>query len=266
MTVSERTQPTLLGEVRYILRALAVTFGPFVLAGCIAFLSVVGLRELSVPLADRMGDMWSPLLSVAGTPYWVQPVTLRPAAMIGLKPLPLAGAVGMWTVSVVAVTVASGLVFQSLDRDTQTLVPPVDRVFWLVAYAVGLAVALGALEPLLRGVTLPVVLGTLALVVVLARLFVTPVTIVRDGRGPFEAIRWSNDAVGAASATPAMVLGVVGFALAYRLMILFAGFLFSAETTVLVSLVLGTALVGTVHAGTMVWAYGKVESYASTDR
>ena len=103
------------------------------------------------------------------------------------------------------------------------------------------------------------VLGIVAVVVVAGRLFVAPVTIIRDGRGPIEAIRWSNTSIANSGMTTRTVLIVFWVGVFVR----WAAHLTTVASNPVVGLalatVVGTALVGSLHALLMAYVYRDVQ-------
>jgi len=105
------------------------------------------------------------------------------------------------------------------------------------------------------------IIGWIALAVgfvVLGRLFVAPVTIVRDGRRPLAAIRWSNEQIAVHGLTrwtaPAVGLFGVFSHFGARLSTILA----DPFLGLVLSTVLGTGVVGLGHALAMDLAYWRV--------
>ncbi|QGN06383.1 hypothetical protein Hrd1104_03110 [Halorhabdus sp. CBA1104] len=233
--------------------------GVFAIAGAVAVASVVGYRQLSVPLADLTRLSPLSLVRVPGMPHWVDPATLDPAAVGGLDPLVLLGALGLWCGTTLSITVAAGLVWWWRAQTQTTRRLPFSRFGYLCLYGVVLAGLTDLLSWEIAG------LGTLrwivlaATLVVLGRLFVAPVTIVRDGRRPLAAIRWSNERVSDHGLTrwtaPAVgLLGALGHFTARLSTIPSDPFLGLVLATVI-----GTAILGLGHALAMDLVYWPVE-------
>ncbi|QCC49991.1 hypothetical protein [Halapricum salinum] len=238
--------------------------GWFVLAGLLATAALVGVRSLSIPLAETTYQLEFPYLSFAVSlvPAWVAPVTLRPEALWGLKPAYLAVTVGLWTLAVLAVVIAAGLFWWGLDRDSGVLAP-LSRLGWLVAYGLAAVVLTVFGSDLLVG-SLPADWAglewgwTLLLALVAGRLFVAPVAIVRDGRRPLDAVRWSIRSLAGVRWTVRCTGLVLLLAFASRVVTAPFGALGGGLVGLALTVAVGTALVGSAHAYAMAFVYDLV--------
>ncbi|WP_181686686.1 hypothetical protein [Halorhabdus salina] len=233
--------------------------GVFGIAGTVAVASVTGYRQLSIPLADLTRLSPLSLVKVPGMPQLVGPATLDPAAIGGLGPLVLLGTLGLWSGAVLSITVAAGLVWWWLAQTQTARRFPLTRFGYLCLYGVVLTALTDLFSWEIAGTGIVGWIALVAVLVVLGRLFVAPVTIVRDGRGPLAAIRWSNEQIGHHGLTrwtaPAVgLLGVLGH---------FAARLSTVPSDpflgLVLSTVLGTAILGLGHALAMDLVYWRVE-------
>jgi len=243
----------------------------FAFAGVLALAVIVAIRRLSVPLAETTYQLEFPYLSfpVSLVPTWVAPVSLRPEAIWGMKPSYLVVTVGLWLLAVLTVVTAAGLFWWSLDRESGA-VPPLSSMGWLVGYGVG-AVVLTVFGGDLAVDSLPANLAglewawTLVLALIAGRLFVAPVSIVLDGRRPLDAIHWSVRSLGGLRWTVRTTGLVLVLAYARRVVTapfgVFGGGLVGLGATVVV----GTALVGSVHAYAMLFVYNLVGDGRTVD-
>jgi len=238
--------------------------GAFVFAGLFAFLATYGIRRLSVPLADATYQHQFPYFRFPVTlfPHWVEPVTLRPTALFGLKPAVLIATLGLWTGAVVVMALASGFIWWHLEGDEQSSgrITALGRRFgWTSVLAVGAIVVTVGTTDLLYRLSVPRVLGEFVLAVAFGRAFVAPVTIITDGRGPIEAIRWSNRAIGDAGKTSTTV-GIVLVVAFFRYFSTVLSGIFGSWGVLAFSVIAGTALLGTVHAFAMLYIYNQVDT------
>lgn len=260
MTVEESATSTTQSETATTGRWLLARSW-FVLAGLVSLAALLAIRATQIPLTETTYQLEFPYLSVSVSliPTWVEPVTLQPEAIWGLKPAYLAVTAGSWLLAVIGIVTAAGLFWWGLDRDSG-VVPPLSRLGWLAGYGVG-AVALTVFGTDLVVDSLPADWAglewgwVLVLALVAGRVFVAPVTIVRDGRRPLAAIRWSVRSLGGVRWTVRCTGLVLGLAFASRLVTApfgaFGGGLVGLSLTVVV----GTALVGSAHAYAMAFVY-----------
>ena len=238
----------------------------FVTVGLVFVFSVDALGRLGIPLDDTAGRPafgWVSLL-----PHWLDPVALRPDALLGLRVPHLLAAVLLWLAPVCSVAVAAGLFWWWRDDSTTGTVPPLYRLGWLCLLAVCVQLSLTVLEVLFAGIdALPdgfdVFLGGLGVVsagialclcLVFGMWLAAPVAVVVEGRRPTGALRWAADR--ATARTLALNAAFVGVLAVMRLVwaripgqypLSFGGF---AATTVL-----GTAVLALAHAGVGAVAY-----------
>jgi hypothetical protein len=171
--------------------------------------------------------------------------------------------VGLWFVAVIGIVMAAGLFWWGLDRDSGVLAP-LSRLGWLVAYGVGVVVLTVFGSDLLVD-SLPVDWAglewgwTLVLALVAGRLFVAPVAIVRDGRRPLEAIRWSIRSLAGLRWTVRCTGLVLLLAFASRVVTAPFGALGGGLVGLALTVVVGTALVGSAHAYAMAFVYELVD-------
>jgi hypothetical protein len=236
----------------------------FVLAGLVATAAVLTIRSLSVPLAETTYAPAFPYLSfpISFAPTWVEPVTLRLPALQGLKPSYLVTTIGLWVVATVAVTVAAGLLWWAFGRESGVL-PPFSRLGWLTAYGVAAVVSTSLAVELVAGLIPPAWTamewgGGLGLALVAGRLFVAPVTIVLDGRRPLSAIRFSVRSLGGVRWTLAATGLVLALAFARHLVTAPFGAFGGGRLGLSLTIVVGTAIVGSAHAFAMYFVYDRI--------
>jgi|GEM_PF-2744977 len=168
----------------------------------------------------------------------------------------------------IGIILAIALVSVWRGKDASLWSMPLSRFEYAAIYAGAIVVALLAMAlgswstPRLEQVSwvgIAGALGIVAVVVVAGRLFVAPVTIIRDGRGPIEAIRWSNSSIANSGMTTRTVLIVFWVGVFVR----WAAHLTTVASNPVVGLalatVVGTALVGSLHALLMVYVYRDVQ-------
>lgn len=109
------------------------------------------------------------------------------------------------------------------------------------------------------------VIGIVATILIAGRLFVAPVTIIRDGRGPIEAIRWSNESIADSGTTWKAVLIVFWVGVLVRWAATLATFPSDPVVGLALATVVGTALVGSLHAMAMARIYRDVQQHSTTD-
>jgi len=248
------------GVIEWLIR------GAFIFVGASAFAAIYAIRRLSVPLADVAYQHRLPYFQFPITlfPHWVEPVTLQPEALFHLKLTVLIPAVMIWLTVIVVIAIASGAIWlwasdtigegQLFDgsRNTWWQLGCLS-LFAIVVVAVTAGTALLSRHPALW------IVRTLLLAVVFARVFVAPVAIVLDGRGPIEAIRWSNRAVGDAggTVTVAVLVSLLAFV---RYLATVPVSLLGGKIVLAVTVIIGTALVGTLHALAMLYIYERVKA------
>ena len=170
-------------------------------------------------------------------------------------------ATALWAGAILVVTALDSTLF---GRSTSLWSMPPSRLQHVVIYAGAvvaalLVFALGFLSTprfdQISWVGLAGALGIVAIVVVSGQLFVAPVTIVRDGRGPIEAIRWSNASIADSGAMGEAILSVFSLSVFVR----GAAHLTTVPADPIVGLALatiaGTAVVGSIHALQMASVY-----------
>lgn len=266
MTVSQTSETGWRSEIRFLSVAALKRLGPFALAGVVGYAVLVGFRRLSVPLADLGAHYPNDVLPIPPVPEPLAPVGLTYEALPGLKPLVLAGAVGLWALALLAVTVAAAVVWWWTSEDANGTLPPLTRLVRLGSFALIAAGAAFAVEDLVAGYGV-LTWGTMLLVAfAAARLWLAPVAVVLDGRGPLAAVRWSDAAVAETSGTlPALGL-VVGIAALRYATVFLSGFLPAPTVAAPLVTVVGTTVFGWLHAASMRWLYGSVIEAADSRR
>ncbi|GAB3672171.1 hypothetical protein [Halopiger thermotolerans] len=220
---------------------------PFVVAGLFGAASTLARRASPFPIGVApFPDSGLLQLRTPVVPALEPAVDIGPPLFLGLKPRFLAALVG-WQVGVSAAAAVAfaACLWIAADGDGT---PTLERVGWLVAYAIAVDVAaLAVVYALWRidnlGVSL---LAVLALAPVAIGLFLTPAAIVLGGRRPRAAIR---ESVGFAAESPLAIsvllfgLGYVGYALTGV-----AQFAPASPLGVTVGTVVSVTVAGTAHA------------------
>ncbi|MCU4716582.1 hypothetical protein [Halapricum hydrolyticum] len=160
------------------------------------------------------------------------------------------------------------LVSVGVGRDTSLWSMPLSRFEYAAIYAGAVVVALLVIAlgswstPRLDQVSwtgIAGMFGIVAIVVVAGRLFVAPVTIIRDGRGPIEAIRWSNESIADRRLTGNTAVFVFVVAFLVRLNAYFVTVPSDPVAGLALATVVGTAAVGLIHASEMESVYRIVQ-------
>ena len=184
-----------------------------------------------------------------------------PGTFRGLVPELLAVYVLTTVAWVLALTLAVGVVAWRTTLGTDGWLPPRRRLAHLGGFVVvAQTLSIPLLDGFLSGLVLPTVLTLLVLPTVLTllvaylitRVFVTPVTIVRNGRGLRAGIAWSWRAT--RQTWPLFVVFVLAFALV-RYWITGVPLPLGADAIVPVRAVLGTTLVGGAYVVLLCVAY-----------
>ncbi|WP_226041265.1 hypothetical protein [Natrinema sp. DC36] len=212
---------SILATALALLRGRPLLFVPFAVAGAL------GAASTAVRLASPYPVGLAPFpegglvrLSLPFIPQIEPTVEMGPAILTGMKPRFLVAFVG-WQVAISAATaVAFAGCLWLAAADTDGIMPPLDRVAWLVAYVVVIdSVLFGVLFLSGQWASTGVGLALVALLVLapfLVWLFVAPALIVLDGKRPIAAAIESLDyAVASPGAILVMLvgLGYVGYAL-----------------------------------------------------
>ena len=175
-----------------------------------------------------------------------------PGTFRGLVPELLAVYVLTTVAWVLALTLAVGVVAWRTTPGTDGWLPPRRRLAHLgVFVVVAQTLSIPLLDGFLSGLVLPTVL-TLLVAYLITRVFVTPVTIVRNGRGLRAGIAWSWRAT--RQTWPLFVVFVLAFALV-RYWITGVPLPVGADAIVPVRAVLGTTLVGGAYVVLLCVAY-----------
>ncbi|MCU4716585.1 hypothetical protein [Halapricum hydrolyticum] len=246
-----------------------VTLPAFALLGIVKGLLAAVWIAAEIPLVTftypRQGFFYPMLSLVPSGPLVAHPL---PGTFVGLDPLLIATyAVGV-VVTLVTVTLAFATVAWRTAPETTGWLPPVRRLLWLGTFV---TVAIVASVPALVA-WLPVTgrltstLLTALLAYFLARLFAAPVSIVRDGRDPLAAIRWSwgvsrkiPGSWGVSKGVPEIALIIFFVALTqYWLSGLPWFALLGDSTATVVGTAVGTTVFGSVFAAVMCATYDSV--------
>ena len=211
-----------------------------------------------LPPVSRLGSLAVYALVTTGPLYvlvpWLQGLgstisTDEISLLIGVSIV----AAALWIGAVLVIASVS----VRLGRDTSLWSIPLSRFEYMALYAGAVVVALLILAvgswstPRLDQVSwvgIGGAFGIVALFGIAGRLFVAPVAIIRDGRGPIDAARWSNESIADSGKTGEAVLFAFWVALFVRL----AAHLSTVPSDPVAGLglatVLGTAAVGSIHA------------------
>jgi len=222
--------------------ALVLGILGFGVAGGVVVQALLTLRDLSIPLADTMNR--SLLSTISVVPWWVDPVTLQPQTVLGLKAPYAAVAIGLWIVSVTALAVASSLYWWHSSTERAGLFPPADHLARCCVLAIGAGITLVAVEFLI-----PVdgwfgwaVIGIVAGVA--ATLLPAAVAIVTDGRSISGAAVWA----GRQFDTPAWIYAVIAVLFLARVRQLLVEVYFQAGEPMDLFVVLATIAFGLLYA------------------
>ncbi|WP_181686689.1 hypothetical protein [Halorhabdus salina] len=234
----------------------------FVLA--FAFLGVVQglvlglLIGVEMPLITfafpRQGPIYPMLSLVPNGPLVAHPLL---GTFFGLNPALITVYVVSAMLAIVAITLALATAIWRSAPETDGWLPPGRRLLWLGVYVAVAAVAsvpgLVANAPV-SGWLAPIAV-TLVVAYLVTRLFVVPVTIVRDGRGLPAAIRWSWTVCRNVLVT----IAILGFAL---LQYWFSGMpwivVTNESTRLILATVFGTTVLGAAYTAMMCATYDLV--------
>ncbi|QSG06544.1 hypothetical protein [Halapricum desulfuricans] len=259
MTEQELSSGEHLGRTSDYLFRTRVTLPAFALLGLVKGLLVAVWIAVEIPLVTftypRQGFFYPMLSFVPSGPLVAHPL---PGTFVGLHPLLIATyAVGV-VVTLVAVTLALATVTWRTAPETTGWLPSTRRLLWLGVFV---TVAVVASVPALVA-WLPVTgrltstLLTVVLAYLLARLFAAPVSIVRDGRDPLAAVRWSWSV---SRGIPDVALTIFLLALAQYWLSGFPWFrLLDGSTAVVAGTVVGTAVFGAAFAAVICSTYDSV--------
>lgn len=182
----EYTGKRLLGDRTFVLA--------FACLGVVQGLLVGLLIGVEMPLITfafpRQGPIYPMLSLVPNGPLVAHPL---PGTFFGLHPALIAVYVVSAILNIVAITLALATTIWRSAPETDGWLPPVRRLLWLGVYvAVVTTVSVPGLVAFapVSGWFTPIAV-TLVLAYLVTRLFVVPVTVVRDGRALPAAIRWS---------------------------------------------------------------------------
>ena len=236
-------------------RSILSTAVPFAVAGtAVAVLLVVGFRQLAVPVVGAsVGTPGASLLPIHPTPYWVEPSTIRIATVNGLKPRYLGATIVVWLLSILAISIAIALVIHRVTRQTDQPLPDRSRLGSLYLYVVTLSLLTLAIEDVFAERGFVSIVGVLVLVITSVLLFVGPVAIVRDSCSPLEAARFSASTL--SPANPELIVIVLLLGITRHLLTGLSVLLAGSGIADAVTIVFGTAILGTVHTLAMCHAY-----------
>ncbi|WP_135667027.1 hypothetical protein [Halorhabdus rudnickae] len=220
------------------------------LFGVITFVEI----PLITAAFPRQGAIYPMLSLVPNGPLVAHPL---PGTFVGLHPTLIAVYIVSAILKIVAITLALAAAIWRSTPETDGWLPPVRRLLWLGVFVavvttvlipgvVGYAPVSGWFEP---------IAVVLLLAYLVTRLFVVPVTIVRDGRSLPSAIRWSW----AVCRSVIVTIAILGFAI---LQYWFSGLpwigVAPEPTRLILATVFDTAVFGAPYTALMCATYDQV--------